>query len=104
MAETTEKPKLRTFEVEVRQTVLVKLDPAKFTPAFLSEFRESFFPLYELDEHAEHLAQLAARGVAELSPYLPKEFVEGYGPIGEMGISADVLDCETDVLREVVDG
>ena len=55
------------------------------------------------DDHAEHLAQLVARGVAELSPYLPKEFVEGYGPIGEMGISAEVHDCEQDVLRELSD-
>lgn len=98
MSETIEKPKLRTFDVEVRQVVRVTLDPVKFTSAFMAEFRESFFPLYELDEHAEHLAQLAARGVYEMSPYLPKEFVEGYGPIGEMGISAEITDCEQEVI------
>ena len=81
----------------------VKLDPAKFTPEFMADFRRDFYPLYGLDDHAEHLAQLVARGVAELSPYLPKEFVEGYGPIGEMGISAEVHDCEQDVLRELSD-
>ena len=89
---------LQTFDIEVRQTVRVKLDPARFTPEFMTEFRANFFPLYGLEDHAEHLAQLVARGVAELSPYLPKEFVEGYGPIGEMGISAEVTGCEEEVL------
>lgn len=99
----TDQPQLKTFEVEVRQIVRVKLDPAKFTPEFMAEFRRYFFPLFELDEHAEHLAQLVARGVAQLSPHLPREFVEGYGPIGEMGISAAFVSCEEEVLRSEID-
>lgn len=95
---TTEKPALQTFEVEVTQIVRVTLDPSQFTPEFMSEFRESFFPFDTIEEHAEHIAQLAAREVYSLNPYLPDEFVEGYGPIGKMGISATVDDCETEIL------
>lgn len=98
MSETIDKPKLQTFDVEVRQTVRVTLDPTKFTPEFMAEFRESFYRFTSLTDHAKYLAQLAARGLYEMSPYLPNEFVEGYGPIGEMGISAEVLDGEEEVL------
>ncbi len=86
------------FEVEVTQRVRVKLDPAKFTPEFMAEFRQSFFPFLTTRQHACHLAQLAARGVAELSRYAPKEFVEGYGMIGEMGISAEIIDGDEEIV------
>lgn len=92
------KPELQVYEVEVRQVVRVKLDPAKFTPEFMADFRRDLFPLYGLDEHAEHLAQLVARGVAELSPYVPSEFIEGYGPIGKMGISAEIVGGSEEVI------
>lgn len=95
-------PSYRVFDVEVTQTIRVKLDEAKFTPEFMREFRQHFFPLFSLSDHAEHLAQMMARGVVELNGDLPKEFVEGYGPIGEMGISAEALDCQEEVLREAL--
>lgn len=75
-----------TFLVEVTQTVSVTLDNTKFDEKFMEGFRESFYPFYELKDHAEHIAQLMAREVMYGDD--PKEFVEGYGPIGEMGISA----------------
>jgi hypothetical protein len=87
-----ETSQLKTFDVEVRQFVRITLDASKFTPEFMADFRQSFFPLGTISEHAEHLAQLFARGVAELSKYAPAEFVEGYGPIGEMGVSAEIFD------------
>ena len=93
----TDKPKLQIFEVDVTQRVRVTLDPAKFTVDFMADFRKYFFPLESVSEHAEHLAQLVARGVVELSSYAPSEFVEGYGPIGEMGISAEVVSCEEEI-------
>jgi hypothetical protein len=83
----------RMFRVEVTQTVEVELDPTKFDEAFMEEFRESFFPFSDLGDHAEHLAQLEARGVVDLGRY-STEFVEGYGPIKDMGISARVIDTE----------
>ena len=89
---------LRTFDVEVIQTVRVTLDASKFTPAFMAEFQRTITPLFDLEEHAEYLADLAARGVAELNSHVPDEFVEGYGPIGDMGISAEVMECEVDIV------
>lgn len=90
-------PNLKTFDVEVTQFVRVTMDVDKFTPEFMTEFREIFYKFTDIEDHAMHLAQLIARGAAELSPDLPKEFVEGYGQIGEMGISAEVTD-----IREIV--
>lgn len=89
---------LRTFDVEVVQRVRVTLDASKFTDEFMAEFERNFFPLEDVSSHAAHLAQLAARGVAELSQYMPSEFVEGYGPIGDMGISAAVTDCDMEIV------
>jgi hypothetical protein len=87
-----------TFNIEVRQIVRVTLDETKFTPEFMAEFRQSFYPFDTIERHAEHLGQLVARGVHDLSPYSPDEFVEGYGAIGEMGISAEIVDGDQDVV------
>lgn len=73
------------FTIDVTQTVRVELDESKFDEAFMAEFRESFYPFFDLQEHAEHIAQLEARGVICLP-----EFIEGYGPSDEMGIKAMV--------------
>jgi len=73
---------MRTYTVEVLQTVTVTLDEAKFDDAFMAEFRESFYQFDDIAEHVEHLAQLEARGaVGEYKP-----FIEGYGEAEEMGI------------------
>ncbi|MEW9304739.1 hypothetical protein [Labrys neptuniae] len=81
------------FRIEVCQTVEVELDEAKFTPAFMEEFRKSFFPFFEIGEHAEHIAQLVARGVIDTSP---SYFIEGYGPAKDMGIKAEITGTEID--------
>lgn len=88
----------RTFQVEVTQLVEVTLDESKFDEAFMEEFRHSFYQFDTIEEHAEHLAQLHARGVVELDSY-SGEFVEGYGPQGEMGIKARTLDTDMQVVK-----
>lgn len=85
------------FLVRVEQTVEVTLDETKFTPEFMTEFPKSFFPFDTLDEHAEHLAQLHARGVYDME--FPKVFVEGYGPTDAMGITAVTVDVETEIMH-----
>ena len=79
--------------VEVRLLVEVEVDASKFTEEFMTEFRDSFYPFYDVDDHVCHIAQLKARGL--LNP----EFIEGYGPAAEMGIEARVVDvlAETEV-------
>lgn len=86
----------RRFIIEVRQTVAVELDEAKFDDSFMQEFRESFFNLNTIEEHAEHIAQLQARGVIDLE--VMPEFVEGYGPSQDMGIRARVVDADVEAV------
>ena len=76
---------MKTFDVEVVQTASVTLDETKFTPEFMEEFRKYFYEFDTVEEHAAHLAQLAARGVIE-TPC----FIEGYGLSKDMGIEVRV--------------
>lgn len=84
------------FTVQVSQLVEVELDETKFTEQFMSEFRESFYSYYTLEEHAEHIAQLIARGVIETG--FGGVFIEGYGPCAEMGIDGRVIDTEMELM------
>ena len=44
-----------------------------------------------------HLAQLAVRGGYALSDWQKDEFVEGYGPLGDMGVSVEIVDQEQEL-------
>jgi hypothetical protein len=77
--------------VEVRFFVDVEVDETKFTEKWMKDFRESFYPLYSIDDHIKHIAQLEAREI--LTPV----FVEGYGPLKTMGIKAEVIDVEIEL-------
>ena len=79
--------------VQVTQWIDVEMDDAKFDADFMAEFTGSFFPYDTLTEHAEHLAQLFARGVVS---GFPDEFIEGYGPASEMGIHFTEVDLEAE--------
>ena len=70
--------------------VEVEIDDSKFDEAFMAEFRESFYPFYEIERHVEHIAQLEARGMLD-------DFTEGYGPIKDMGIKARTVTWEVEV-------
>lgn len=83
----------RTFHVEVTQVVEVTLDDSKFDEAFMSEFREGFYNFDTIEEHAEHIAQMQARGVIDAS-YQWGGFVEGYGEPRDMGIIARSIATE----------
>ena len=87
----------RTYRVEVTQTVEVTLDEASFDETFMREFRESFYDFDTIEEHAEHIAQLQARGLIDTE--VRPEFIEGYGPSNEMGIRARVIDTDINVER-----
>lgn len=70
-----------TKTVEVAQTIEVTIDETKLTQKFMDDFASYMFDL-DLDGHITHLAQMHARGLADL----PSTFVEGYGPLKDMGI------------------
>lgn len=76
-------------QVDVTQRIEVTIDETKFNEAFLSEFRDSFYDFHSTDDHIKHLAQMTARGI--MNGFSSSEFVDGYGPIGEMGIKTSVV-------------
>ena len=76
--------------ITVEQGVTVTLDEAKFTPEFMAEFRESFYAFNTVQEHAEFLAQMAARGL--INP--TAAWVDGYGYLLHMGIDIDITYTE----------
>jgi len=91
---------MKTFRISVTQTIDITLDEGKFDDRFMSEFRQHFFPFETVEQHAEHLAQLQARGIHDLSPYL-SEFVEGYGPSHDMGIKGTVRATDIEFEAEI---
>lgn len=91
---------MKTFTVEVTQIVTVELDETKFDEAFMREFRESFYNFRTLGQHAEHIAQLEARGLITGWPV----FIEGYGPTAEMGISATAVVESIEIVKEYANG
>ena len=88
---------MKTFQIEIVQVVTVKLDETKFDETFMSEFRYSFFQFDSIEEHAEHIAQLQARGIIDVE--ISGEFIEGYGDSEKMGITAKVETLDTDLIR-----
>lgn len=81
---------MQTKTIYVKFFVDVTLDEAKFDADFLEGYAESFGDsVRTLDDHFNRLAELECRG--ELTGY-----VEGYGPLSDMGISAEVTDVEAE--------
>lgn len=95
-------PDIRTFEVAVLMRVRVTLDAQKFDEDFADEFNTSIFYAGHPDddmadmlgEHAQHIAQLQAREIWD-----DRGFIEGYGNVHLMGIKAETLETETEVLE-----
>lgn len=83
---------MKTFEIEVIQVVRVTLDETKFTDEFLEEFANNFYDLWDIEEHAQHIAQLRARGVIDID--YSGEFIEGYGPSDAMGLRTEIIDTQ----------
>lgn len=86
----------KTFTVQVVQTINVTVDESKFNEEFFAEFRESFFHFFDLEDHVQHLAQMAVRGVANDRR---GSFIEGYGPPQDMGIKFEEGDLETEIVE-----
>lgn len=62
------------------QEVEIKLKEEAFTEEFMAEFRRGFYGFTTIDEHAQHIAQLYARGL-HTDFALGFDFIEGYGNI-----------------------
>lgn len=75
-----------TQDIDVEIPVTVTVDETKFTPAFLAEFREYFYPFVDIEDHIRHIAFLAATGRLGELPC----FIEGYGPSQDFGIKVTI--------------
>lgn len=92
---------MKTFVVDVTQRITVRIDETKFTAKLMAEFNEciSDFGTDEgaFEEHAKHIARLAASG----TDFEPHYFVEGYGYPRDAGVEAFVHNnLDTDVVSK----
>jgi len=85
-----------TKKVRVTQYIEVTVDESKMGDEFLDDFSKTFFPFADIDDHILHIAQLRARGIFDLK----NAFVEGYGRIDKMGISASVVGQSEEILTD----
>ena len=93
---------MRKFTIIVEQEVTVELDETKFDEDFMQEFRDGFYPFFELRDHAEHIAQLQARGVVDADQFSGC-FIEGYGQTKLMGIKASSSVVDTQIIAATPD-
>lgn len=93
---------MAVHKIQVLATTLVtvEIDDAKVDAAFMAEFRQSFFQFHTLEEHAQHIAQLAARGIIDATGRDSNEFVEGYGPLEDAGIRYSKARVETEICGD----
>lgn len=65
---------MKRFKCKVERTdeYIIEFDEDIWTEELMAEFREMFFPLHTLEEHAEQVAQMRAR-------FPDNSFYEGYG-------------------------
>ena len=77
------------YTVNVTQKVKVTLDETKFTDEFMQEFRESFYSLNTIEDHASNLAYLYATD--QILNYLTEPFAEGYGELKDFGVTFEGL-------------
>jgi hypothetical protein len=65
---------MKEFTIEVKHKIKVTIDTDEFKPVFYSG---------TLEDSAKHLAQIKAASFINIV----NEFIDGYGPIKEMGIT-----------------
>lgn len=88
---------LKKFKVTVTQEVEVELDESHFTDEFNEVFSEVIFDVDCLEDHAEHLAKMEARGLIGFDG-----FVEGYGDIRKMGANLKIIQQDAEVEEYMV--
>lgn len=48
---------MKTYQVQVIQTVLVTIDETKFTEEWMEEFSSCMYPFNTIEEHVKHIAR-----------------------------------------------
>lgn len=81
--------------VTVIKEIKVTVDETKFDAAFFRQFDESMFCLGEdMDEHMKNLAEKFVNGDAE---GWEDDFLEGYGPLKDMGVKFKEISTATEI-------
>lgn len=90
----------KRFVVEVTRRFTIQLDTSKFGSDLMSEFNSSISDYgtdeYAYQQHAERIARLSSDGV----DFGPSDFVEGYGPVAEAGIT---VVAHNDFITDVIE-
>ncbi len=93
---------MRNFRIEVVTEVEVILDDTKFDQPFFEQFNQIISDLGDNDDRndalCEHAKFLAYQHVQ--NGYDGNDFVEGYGPLKDMGISLSTIAT----LEEIISG
>lgn len=84
---------IKEFVVEVTHTVLVKLDDEQINDEFNEAFSSMMWEIDGLEDHAEHLAQMEARGLIGFD-----KFVEGYGDLRDINCSVEIQEQSEEVM------
>lgn len=83
---------IKEITVMVTQEIKVTLDSSKLNVGFNKEFSEMMWDVDCLEDHAEHLAQMKARGMIGFDNY-----VEGYGDLSGLNITVNEVLLTTDI-------
>lgn len=84
-----------TKTIIVTKEVQVTVDETKFDAEFFRQFDESMFHVGEdLDEHMKNLAEKYVNGDAQ---GWEDDFLEGYGPLKDMGVKFRELRTATEI-------
>lgn len=90
----------KRFVVEVTRRFTVLMDTSKFDRDLMSDFNKciSDFGTDEdaYEQHALHIARLSSDGFE----FNPSDFVEGYGPVAEAGIT---VIAHNDFITDVIE-
>lgn len=80
---------LRTFEVNITREYEYKitLDDERLDAEFMKNFNENMWKVNSLEEHAKFLAEYNSR-------YADDDFIEGYGEVKIIGVSATTKENE----------
>lgn len=86
-----------TKTVIVAMEVKVTVDETKFTPEFMEQFNSHMFDMGDdLDEHILNLAEKYVRGDAQ---GWEDDFLEGYGPLKDMGVRFNEVGLTTEIVE-----
>lgn len=87
---------MKRYRFEVSTYVEVEIDEEKFTPEVMQGFNGL---IYELQDQKAHASDIAAQLVRQGREDSFRWFLEGYGDLETVGVSASVIDAEVEEVN-----